>query len=467
MTVDSTAKIERPLAAGRRVLWLGFGAILLVMAYSSINIARSLRATSSKSDELMKSFWERDHVLDELRNIMIRSGTIIRDYLPEDDDSQAERDRLELQAAREQTRQLLDSYSNERSEISSAEERKTFLVLRDGVEAYWNSFAPTLRWDAATRRREGNAYRQKAIGPLRGEVLRLSWQITELNNQQLDAGQALVKSEQQKLRLRLLVSSIVELLIAIILTLAVTSRIRGLEEAVEAQYSKVLQTRSELTDLTTRMESAQEEERRNLSRELHDEVGQSMAAMLVELGRVESALWGDDVARSRLSALREQAEQSVRSVRDIALLLRPPILDDLGLVPALKWQGRETARRTGLRVRVEAEESNDELPDSYKTCIYRVVQEALHNAVKHAKAKSIRIVFRQAASGLDLRIEDDGIGFDPDTEKGLGLLGIEERIVRLEGEMKVAAKTGQGTVLTVHLPTLGLEKSYDSDRSCR
>jgi signal transduction histidine kinase len=177
-----------------------------------------------------------------------------------------------------------------------------------------------------------------------------------------------------------------------------------------------------------------------------------MAAMLVELGRVESALSGDDGARLRLSALREQAEQSVRSVRDIALLVRPSMLDDLGLVPALKWQGREIARRTGLRVRVDAEESNDELPDSYKTCVYRVVQEALHNAVKHAKAKSIRISFRQAAFGMDLRIEDDGIGFDPGTEKGLGLLGMEERIVRLDGEIKVTAKAGQGTVLTVHLP---------------
>jgi signal transduction histidine kinase len=452
MTVDSTATIERPLTAGRRVLWLGFGAILLVMAYSSIDITRSLRETSSKSDKLMKSFRERDHVLDELRNTMIRSGTMIRDYLSEDEDSRAERDRMDLQAAKQQTEQLLDSYSNERSGISSAEERKTFIGLRNGVEAYWNSFAPTLRWDSATRRREGNAYRQKAIGPLRSEVFRLSWDITALNNQQLDAGEALIRSEQQKLRLRILVSSIVELLIAIIFTLAVTARIRGLEDAVEGQYSKVLQARSELRDLTARLESAQEEERRNLSRELHDEVGQSMAAMLVELGRVESALSGDDGARLRLSALREQAEQSVRSIRDIALLLRPSMLDDLGLVPALKWQGRETARRTGLRIRIDAEESNDELPDTYKTCIYRVVQEALHNAVKHAKAKSIRISFRQAASGMDLRIEDDGIGFAPGTEKGLGLLGMEERIVRLDGEIKVTAKAGQGTVLTVHLP---------------
>ncbi|RZU42167.1 signal transduction histidine kinase [Edaphobacter modestus] len=459
MTVDSSATIESPLTAGRRILWLGFGAILLVMVYSSIDIARSLRKTSSKSDQLMKSFRERDNVLDELRNTMIRSGTMIRDYLSENDDSGAERDRLDLQAAREQTEQLLDSYSNKRRGISSAEERKAFLGLRNGVEAYWNSFAPMLRWDSTTRRREGNAYRQKAIGPLRGEVFRLSWEITALSNQQLDAEEGLVESEQQKFRLRLLVSLIVEFLIAIILALAVISRIRGLEEAVEGQYSKVLQGRSELRDLTARLESAQEEERRNLSRELHDEVGQSMAAMLVELGRLESAPWGDDGARSRLSALREQAEQSVRSVRDIALLLRPSMLDDLGLVPALKWQGRETARRTGLRIRVDAEESNDELPDSYKTCIYRVVQEALHNAVKHAKAKSIRISFRQATSGMDLRIEDDGIGFDPETEKGLGLLGIEERIMRLDGEIKVTAKVGQGTVLTVHLPRLDMEKT--------
>ncbi|MEG9437423.1 sensor histidine kinase [Edaphobacter sp. HDX4] len=225
-----------------------------------------------------------------------------------------------------------------------------------------------------------------------------------------------------------------------------------MEDAVEGQYVKMVQARSELRDLTARLENAREDERKSLSRELHDEVGQSMAAMLVELGRVESTLSGGEEARTRLSSLRVQAEQSVRSLRDIALLLRPSMLDDLGLVPALKWQGRETARRTGLHVRVEAEESNDMLPDTYKTCIYRVVQEALHNAVKHSKAKSIRVSFQQTPSGMELEVEDDGIGFDPGTEKGLGLLGMEERIVRLGGELKVIAKAERGTLLSVHLP---------------
>jgi signal transduction histidine kinase len=129
------------------------------------------------------------------------------------------------------------------------------------------------------------------------------------------------------------------------------------------------------------------------------------------------------------------------------------MLDDLGLVPALKWQGREVARRTGLSIRVEAEESADTLPDPYRTCIYRIVQEALHNIVKHACATAVTVSFTKAEAHLDLRIEDNGQGFNPSAAKGLGLLGMEERVARLGGRVRVSSKRGAGTSINVLLPS--------------
>jgi signal transduction histidine kinase len=133
------------------------------------------------------------------------------------------------------------------------------------------------------------------------------------------------------------------------------------------------------------------------------------------------------------------------------------MLDDLGLVPALRWQAREVSKSTAMDVSVAAELTSDDLPDEYKTCIYRVVQEALHNCARHAHAQTVRIRVQQRAGpqGSDviaLSIQDDGEGFDAVQIKGLGLLGIQERVHRLGGACRVHSELGKGTVLSVELP---------------
>ena len=136
----------------------------------------------------------------------------------------------------------------------------------------------------------------------------------------------------------------------------------------------------------------------------------------------------------------------------MALLLRPSMLDDLGLVPALKWQAREVARRTGMKVRVDAEDVSDDLPDQYRTCIYRVVQEALHNATRHSKATHIRVTVRREPAGVYAEIQDDGAGFPSRQEKGMGILGMEERVRHLGGEFHVESEPGHGASVSIRLP---------------
>jgi len=442
---------DRPLATGRRMLWIGFGSILILMALIGFDVVQSLQRATATNAALVKSFRARDQILDELRNIIIRSGTMIRDYLAEVDEAKAEEYRVDLEAARLQTEQLMDAYPRTQGGLDR-QQRERFTDLRIGVAAYWKSLSPALQWDAATKKEKGPDYRRNAIGPLRNEVLRLSRDITRLNEQQLDSGEQLIGIAHAKLRTRLIIASVLGVAIGCVLAAFVTTGVHRLEQSAEAQYRKVVQARHELRNLAGLLENAREEERKRLSRELHDEVGQSMSAMLVELGRLEAVLPQDESVRARLSSFRKQAESSVRSIRDMALLLRPSMLDDLGLVAALKWQGREVARRTGLHVRVDAEDASDQLPDSHRTCIYRVVQEALNNCAKHSKASSVRVALKQSPEVLEVSIADDGIGFEPSTEKGLGLLGMEERVTRLNGSIRVESGKGQGTVLTVHIP---------------
>ena len=165
--------------------------------------------------------------------------------------------------------------------------------------------------------------------------------------------------------------------------------------------------------------------------------------------------------RGHVETVKGLVEGSVRVVRNMALLLRPSMLDDLGLIPALKWQARECAKRTAMNVTVAAELDSDDLPDEYKTCVYRVVQEALHNCARHSHATTVRIRVEQEAGRLILVIQDDGQGFDVRHMKGLGLLGIQERVAGRGGQSSVHSKPGEGAILSVELPLT--EKSRSSE----
>ena len=151
--------------------------------------------------------------------------------------------------------------------------------------------------------------------------------------------------------------------------------------------------------------------------------------------------------------MKSLAERTVGTVRDIALLLRPSMLDDLGLVAALEWQGREISRRSRMEVAVESENVSDELPDEYRICVYRLVQEALNNAVRHSGARNARVRVTGGASGIAIEVSDDGRGFDPQRTRGLGILGMEERVKRLGGSLTVKSAPGQGAVLMAELPS--------------
>jgi signal transduction histidine kinase len=211
---------------------------------------------------------------------------------------------------------------------------------------------------------------------------------------------------------------------------------------------------------------AQESERRKISRELHDEVGQTLGALLVDFGRLSAALAAappelrEPALLEQVERMKSVTERSVQSVRNLALLLRPSMLDDLGLVAALEWQGRETSRNSGTEVEVHAENVPDNLPDEYSVTIYRLVQEALTNAARHSGARnaSVRVareVTRDATRDrgrIVVEVRDDGRGFDPKHTRGLGILGMEERVRRLGGRLTIDSQPGRGVTVRAELP---------------
>lgn len=191
--------------------------------------------------------------------------------------------------------------------------------------------------------------------------------------------------------------------------------------------------------MTLRMWEIQEDERRRLARELHDELGQVLTALLHRLDQP-----GDDARAAAVSLARSALED----VRELSRLLRPPVLDDLGLSPALNWLGRRTHDETGIRVDVVADVL-DALPPAVETLLFRVAQEAVTNAVKHASASRMELRLTRVGDRVELRIRDDGVGFDPDTvERGIGMNGMQDRVASFDGSLAVVSTPGRGTTVT-------------------
>jgi signal transduction histidine kinase len=201
-----------------------------------------------------------------------------------------------------------------------------------------------------------------------------------------------------------------------------------------------------------RIVSGQEQERRRLSRELHDETGQALTSILLGLKAIEDAQ-GTERFPAALATLREQVVATLQDVRRLAVELRPKALDDFGLVPALDRLTSAFAEQTGIAADLESRLPETRLPSEIETVLYRVVQEALTHVVKHAQAEHVSVLLHVKGGRVAVVIEDDGRGFaEGDETTGIGLLGMRERVALVNGSVTVESSPGAGTTIVVEVP---------------
>jgi signal transduction histidine kinase len=201
-------------------------------------------------------------------------------------------------------------------------------------------------------------------------------------------------------------------------------------------------------DALRRVVAAQELERQRLARELHDETGQALTSILLGLKQL------DGESPEAVAKVRELVVATLQDVRRLAVELRPKVLDDFGLLPALERLTQGFAEHTGISVDLEASALTERPPVEVETAIYRIVQESLTNVVKHAQAHSVSVVVTRSDGRIKAVIEDDGTGFEPETigEGGIGLLGMRERIELLDGSLTVESSERSGTTVAVEVP---------------
>ncbi len=224
----------------------------------------------------------------------------------------------------------------------------------------------------------------------------------------------------------------------------------------ERTQRELAQAREDLRELSVASRTAREQENSRISRELHDELGQNLTSLKMDLAWLESNTpAGDDRVRRTLTAMRSVLDSTVAATRRISADLRPLMLDDLGLAAALEWLVEETSRRHGFSVDLAVDERSANIAEPLASQLYRIVQESLTNAGRHAAARHVRVHVRAIGPEIHLDVQDDGRGISPDDlrKKGsFGLVGIRERVYILAGSVEMRGDPGRGTAIHVRLP---------------
>jgi signal transduction histidine kinase len=220
-----------------------------------------------------------------------------------------------------------------------------------------------------------------------------------------------------------------------------------------------------IVELSGHLLKAQEDERKRISRELHDETGQALMVIRLYLGMLDQAIAGKSpeqqsaaISRAKIQELVGVVDRSIEGIRRIIARLSPLVLQELGLVAAIRKEAKDLARTAGVRSRVAISDDVGRLNPELEAAIYRVVQESLHNVGKHAQAQSVNIQMSRENGMLRLMVEDDGVGIAATTNSGrrtFGLAGMRERIAMLGGSLKIISRKGQGTRITVVVPVAG------------
>jgi len=217
--------------------------------------------------------------------------------------------------------------------------------------------------------------------------------------------------------------------------------------------AELRQRSSQLQGLTVRLAEIQETERRHLARELHDRVGQNLTLLGIHLKILEDRLPEENMDFRRLTDSRQILEEMTESIRGMVGELRPFVLDDYGLMPALRWYGKLFSQRTGIPVSLSGNQSI-RFPVKAETAFFRIAQESLTNVAKHARAGSVNISLHKNDNQWCLKIADDGVGFIPEKIKspGLGLVAMKERLSTIDGSLRIDSNHGIGTTIIAEFP---------------
>jgi signal transduction histidine kinase len=434
---------------GLPLLSAAFGslvALMLIAGAATLNKAGELYTSLADLNASYRKSW---FSLEEIRSGIHVSSVLVRDYLLDPSQSRTREIRAELLRLRRETELHQTALERDTGEANRANLRE----LRAEINAYWESLDPVFDWTPEQKHASAYAFLRQRIMPRREAVLSLAEEVQHFTDSTFQQQSEATAQREEEFRRFLRITIGASVALGLLVAMLSLARVGLLEKRSERSRRRTEQAEDELRRLSHQLVHAQEEERRSISRELHDEVGQMLTGLRMDLRSLKRL---NGTSRAAFEERVDQScillEQTLQSVRDLAMGLRPSMLDDIGLEAALRWQVRQFERRHDIDVTLTVEGDLDHLQDKQSTNLYRIVQEGLTNCARHAKPNAVVIQLKAERGKLKLRIADDGTGMAKGAGAGLGLIGIQERVRELGGSFRISSPDSKGTVLAVDLP---------------
>lgn len=439
----------------RPVLVVGFAVIFGLWLLSAYELIRRVAEVERQATAIATRFMQSEELLHNVRAQVYLSSIYLRDvaFDPRPDAASFYRD--QLQAARADIDRALEQYL---PDVGPGAEREHWSELTKELQDYWNDIAPALTGQMPDARAAARRFGHPDVIPQREQIVRISDDLRTLNRDALEQQQAEVAALHQALRQRIWWTSSIAGAFGLAIAFFAARYAGRLEWRIRQQHLTERQQKRDLQRLSAELVHAQEDERRKIGRDLHDEIGQALMTIKLDLGVVARSGHVTGAAAGALAEARSTNDHAIQSVRDISQLLHPAMLDDFGLAVTLEAYLRRFSERTGVRTELVTDSMDGRLPSEMEICVYRVTQEALTNVAKHAQASSCRIYLQRLPHSLLVTVEDDGVGMTPerlantDDRHGVGLVGVRERTARLGGTFQLETNVGKGTRLTMELP---------------
>jgi signal transduction histidine kinase len=433
----------------------GFLVIFTIWLASTAYFTEHLAETQERSAAVHARYTRGQELLFAVRSQVLLGSIYLRDALVESNQSStgAGLARDQLRSLQAEVNQELEQYEA----IDSADHGPAWTQLKDELGDYWDTAVRLVALEPNDRTAAQSRLQTEVI-PKREGIVHLSDEVRQVMADGASREQQELSEANWQARRRIWETTAVAVVVGVAIAMLSAWYVRRLEAIVLEDHAEVARNRQELRHLSGRLVRAQEDERRAIARELHDEIGQALTAVDVELAVAEGVVGTDGRAAAAIHEARTVTQRALGGVRDLSQLLRPSMLDDFGLPDTLKWYLRKFSDRTGVRTELVEDRLSDRLPLDVEVCVYRTIQEALTNVSRHAQATACRVFVQRLASSVIVTVEDDGVGLPvPDASNGarrdgVGLVGIRERVSELGGMFRIEGKGGKGTRLTIELP---------------
>lgn len=451
-----SAQHRPPRLSIRGVLLLGFGLTLGLWLFSGYSFTRRVTDLQRDSADVTGRYVRAQARMSAVRSQVLLASVYVRDALLDPQPESVVDYRLKLDEAFAIANRALSEYE---PVLDTAPESERVELLRTRIDEFRITVLDVLGGDSTRWRSDALALLRDRIMPKRSEAVRVSEDVQALNRSayvdQAAATSAIYRATQRRIWTEFGLALAASFVIGVL----ATRHVSKLERELRRQHDRDARTSADLQRLSAQIITAQEEERRAIARELHDEIGQALTAIKVELAVAERSMSRSERPDARLADVRALTETALQTVRDLSRLLHPAVLDDIGLTAAIDTYIREYRKRFDIAVDFSHRGMETRLPTEYEAAAYRIVQETLTNVARHAHAAACSLTLERDGQTVILTIVDDGVGFTPEADvrgqnsaSGLGLLSIRERVTRLHGSCCIESSPGRGTRIVVTVP---------------